>query len=272
MEPDERSPVKTLLPLILIPVILTVGIAGFAFFRSRKTLDTDKQPLTTPTPIPTLAVQPSPTISSSPEPTFKPTSTPKPTAKPTATPKPSPTATPTPVTQSTTINSTASLDGFRSSNNGGNDTLDIRAGRNSTLTTRGFITFDLPDSVKGKTIVSAKLRVYQYDIKGAPYTAGGSLTVDSLDYGASLDSADYSASAAISTTATLTNNPTLEWKDADVTTALKADLAAGHARAQFRLRFSTESTGGDVTGDFAHFYSSNAGNTTNRPQLEIKYQ
>jgi hypothetical protein len=93
-----------------------------------------------------------------------------------------------------------------------------------------------------------------------------------MDYGYSLDSADYAAAPFDSASTTISSsNPTLEWKDSDVTTAIRNDLTAGHSRAQFRLKSTTETIGGDVNGDFFYFYSSNSGSDTNPPQLVIKY-
>lgn len=136
---------------------------------------------------------------------------------------------------------------------------------------RGFVSFSLPDSLKGKTIESATLRLYQYDRTGEPYTAGGTLLAEHMDYGSTLDSADYGASPFSPGTVSLTSNSANEWKDVSVTNWVQTDITANHSRSQYRLRFTTESTGGPVGGDFAYFRSSNGGNSDNRPQLVIKY-
>jgi len=116
------------------------------------------------------------------------------------------------------------------------------------------------------------LRLYQYQITGSPYTIGGNLVAEHMDYGSSLDSPDYSAAVFDSASTVLgASNPSLEWKDFDVTAAFKNDLSAGHSRSQYRLKFTTETIGGDVTGDFAYFYSANSGSNTNPPQLVIRY-
>ena len=93
-----------------------------------------------------------------------------------------------------------------------------------------------------------------------------------MDYGSTLENSDYNLAAYDSNSSSFgASNPALEWKDANVTAALKADLTSGHSRSQYRLRFTTETQGGDVTGDFAYFYSSNSGSNTYPPQLVIKY-
>jgi hypothetical protein len=134
------------------------------------------------------------------------------------------------------------------------------------------VSFDIPTSLKGKTIEKATLRLYQGQIIGAPYTAGSSLKVDHLDYGDSLENADYSSSSLSSSFGTLTSNATVEWKDLDVKDMLKDDLDNNRQRSQYRLHFAVESTGGDVTGDFAYFESQdNSMHTGYTPQLVVKY-
>lgn len=219
---------------------------------------------------------PSPSATSGQTPTASPEDSPTPTPKPTKSPTPTPTKTatpvPTPVSTSKTITSTASLDGFESSNGGGNTTLDIRAGRNSNLVTRGFVSFDLGSIPAGAVIEKATLRLYQKSVIGNPYGVGGSLKLDHLDYGSSFENGDYSAASLSSSFATLTSNAATEYKDVDVTDQVKSDLAASRSRSQYRAHFAVESIGGDVTGDFAYFESAdNSLGTGSTPQLVIKY-
>ncbi|KKU63363.1 MAG: hypothetical protein UX87_C0026G0005 [Candidatus Amesbacteria bacterium GW2011_GWA1_47_16] len=280
MEPDNgqaASASRKWLYLSLVILLLGLIIAG-AFLMGTRRPEVLSNTAATPTP--------SPEISPTPTPEVTPILTPKITAKPTSTLKPAPTVTPTPTTapvsQTTIINSIVSLDGFRANNNGGNNSIEIRAGNGSMvgapayeLVIRGFTGFDIPTAVlSGKTIESAVLRLYQYKVTGTPYSGGNKIIVDHLDYGDSLEGADYSATAISSGIATLTANAVIEWKDAEVTSALKADLSAGHSRSQYRLRLSTE-TDGSGTEDVAYFHSSNTGYTgysaAFRPQLVIKY-
>ncbi len=63
-----------------------------------------------------------------------------------------------------------------------------------------------------------------------------------------------------------------EWKEVDVTAEVKDDIDAARSRSQYRLHFVTETTGGDVTGDFVYFESAdNSEGTGNTPQLVVKY-
>lgn len=246
---------KILIPFFFFFLII-IG-AGAFFFGSRKT----QAPSPTPTATPEETLAPSPIGG---------TATPSP--KPTKTPTPTPDATSAPTTETKTISSTASMDGFQASNGGGNREVEIRAGRNVNLIMRGFASFDLPGELTGKTIEKATLRLYQAKVVGNPYSVGSALKVDHLDYGSSFENADYSAASLSSSFGTLTANATVEWKDLDVTDQIRADLSAGRARSQYRFHFAIETIGGDVTGDFAYFESAeNYGVTGNTPQLVIKY-
>lgn len=264
--PDNKSPGKSpkglsgkkkaLIVVAVIIVALLVGGGTFWFGSQRRGQEAEPSPTPTPTESPT------------PEGTEEPEITP--TASPTSTPTPTPT--PTPTTETKTITSTASLDGFRASNGGGNDSHNIRAGRNVNLITRGFISFDISSLPSAAVIESATLRLYQYDIKGNPYGVGARIMVDHLDYDNSLGNEDYGASSISASFVTLTSNATIEWKDANVADAVKNDLSNGRSRSQYRIHFVIESIGGDVTGDFAYFESAeNTGGTGNTPQLVIKY-
>ena len=120
------------------------------------------------------------------------------------------------------------------------------------------------------TIESATLRLYQEKVVGNPYGVGGSLKIDHLAYGNSLGNEDYGASSISSSFITLTDNAVIEWKDADVADALKNDLSNGRDKSQYRIHFSTESTG--TSSDLVYFESAdNSQGTGNLPQLVVKY-
>lgn len=252
---------KIVLIIAIILVILLIG--GGAYFLGKQSGNTSSQAQISPTPY----------VISTPSPTPELEEPPSPTASGTLTPTKKPTLTPTPTSKTKIISSKDTLDGFRSSNAGGNSTIDIRAGRNVNLVTRGFVSFDLSGIPSGATIKKATLRLYQSKIPaGNPYGVGGNLKVDHLVYGDSLDDADYSAPALSSSFATLTANATVEWKDADVTDRVKDDIANARSRSQYRIHFSTENTGGDVIGDFAYFEAAeNSNGSGNTPQLVVEY-
>ena len=252
---------KTKILLSLAALVVLALVAAGSYF-----ICTKKSPAPSPSPSPTSEATPSADAAVSPEPS--PDSSPEPSPSPT----PSPTPSPSPETQSTTLKSQAGHDGFRASNGGGNDSLDIRVGRNSLLIIRGFLSFkieDLPDDI---TIEAAELKVYQTGITNNPYGVGLRVMVDHFDYGDSLDHADYSLSSISSSFATLSSDGTVGWKEIDVTDQLKNDLNNSRIRSQFRLHLATEAVGGTPTGDFALFESGdNSHGTGNLPELTIKY-
>lgn len=257
-----RSPGKWIVLGVLL--LLSMVAAGAAYRYGRTSVEPTPTPAPTETPTPTAEVTPTNT----PTPTKKPT----PTKTPTPTPKPSATPTPTPSTTSTTLQSSASLDGFRSNNGGGNDALEIRAGRNQTLVTRGFASFDLGSIPSGATIDQVTLRLYQTSVIGDPYGVGSAIKIDHLDYGDSLENGDYAVAAISSSFATLSSSASVGWKEVDVTDAVRNDRTNSRPRSQYRIHLTTESEGGDITGDFAYFESQNNNvGTGNTPQLVVKY-
>ena len=263
-EVKELSSGKKVL-IILGGILLIVGVGAGSYFLGNKGKSQDTSILS-PTPADLISETPTTT----PTPEINISGTISPTKKPTVTPKP--TLTPTPVVKQKTLSSNTSLDGFQSSNGGGNKTLEIRAGRNVNLVTRGFVSFDLSEIPAGAVIKEVNLRLYQAKIIGNPYGVGGSLKIDHINFGDSLDNPDYGLAALSSSFITLTSNNVIEWKDAIVTDQVKDDLANARSRSQFRIHFQTENTGGDVTGDFAYFEAAeNNMATGNSPQLVVKY-
>ena len=244
---------------IVIAIILVFGVIGGAFWfgSTRKKQESEPSPSPTTESSPTAVPEGEEGIES-------------PNPSPVVTSSPSPTPSPTPVTQEKVITATASLDGYRGSNGFGSDSLYILIGRNISVIQRGFVSFDLSSLPSGAVIESATLRMYQQKIVGNPYGVGGSLKIDHLDYGGSLGNEDYGASSISSNFTTLTNNAILEWKDANVTDTLKNDLSNGRSNSQYRIRFSTESTG--TSSDLVYFESAdNSQGTGNLPQLIVKY-
>jgi len=242
---------KILIGISVFGLILLVSGISFAIGRSnQKGVATTP----TPTPLPTQPIIPSP----KPRPEDG-----QPMAE---------TPTPTPKILSKTLSGDKNLDGFQSSNGGGNLTLDIRAGRNVNLVTRGFVSFDISTLPKTSTITEATLRLYQAKTVGNPYGAGGNIMVDHSNFGDSLENADYGVAALLSSFATLSTNAAVEWKEADVTSEVMDDLSNSRSLSQYRIHFNTENTGGDVSGDFVYIESAdNSEGTGNTPQLILKY-
>ena len=179
-----------------------------------------------------------------------------------------------------TLQSQATLDGFRANNGGGNNAVDIRVGNGAMfgspaneLVIRGFLSFDLSGIPAGASVQSIELRFYQVQVNGNPYGKLGNPLLKHIDYGTSLNQSAYDAPAMHSATLsphtspatwyTITSNTIGNW--------IEQDLAAGRSRLQMRLQFSTE-TDGDGSQDTVSFESGdNYFGTGNIPQLTITY-
>lgn len=233
---------------------------------SGPTPTTSAIPSITPSTLPSASASAS--LSPSPSPTKPPSSSPtiSPSVKSTTTPQPSPTANAAP---GKILSSQASLDGFESSNGSGSGTSEIKVGRSSGSITRGFVSFDL-SQIQSGTVDKATLRIYQQGTIGSPYSIGGDIKIDQLNYGSTFEGSDYGTSSISSSFATLSNSPDAGWRELDVTQNVKGDLTAGRTRSQFRLHFAVEQTGGG--GDYALIESGdNALKTGNIPQLIVQY-
>jgi len=259
---DGRNWKKLLLAISIIVVVLGFGVGSF--YLGRQSADSDSNPAPTseldnilsPSPSGALAT-PATTATTSATPTINETNL---------------TLTTTPVPKSKILSATAVLDGFRASNGGGNNSVDIRAGRNENLVTRGFVSFDIDGIPEGATITEVTLKLYQVRVIGTPYIDSGVLEVDHLTYGDTLEGTDYSTAALLSGFATLSKNKNLGWKETTVTNAVKDDIANARSKSQFRIHFETEVTGGNVAGDFAYFESADdSEGTGNTPQLIVQY-
>jgi len=208
-------------------------------------------------------------------------------ASPTINTSPIPTATPKPTgtlftimplvvfhpSETQVLEGNASLDGYRSSNNGGSNTVEIWIGRNNIATFRGFVSFDLKSLPSNITIEKATLKMRQMGIVGKPYIIGGNVVVDHLDYGTSLDATDYNRAAIKTHIGVLSDNDTFEEKNLEVTDSVKNDLYYKRGRSQYRLRFATETIGGKSSGDIVYFDpEENLYQNHQPPQLEITFK
>ena len=181
-----------------------------------------------------------------------------------------------------TVNLTGqgALDGFRANNGGGNTTVDVRVGNGSffgspteELVIRGFMSFDLTGIPSTADVKSIELKFYQVNVTGTPYAKLGNLLIKHVDYGPTLDNADFDAPELHSATLS-PHTGSGQWYTITATTIgdwIETDLAAGRTRFQFRLQFSSEKDG-DGLQDTASFESGeNYFGTGNVPQLTITY-
>jgi hypothetical protein len=179
-----------------------------------------------------------------------------------------------------TLYGQAALDGFRANNGGGNSSADIRFGNGSMvgspsyeLVTRGFMSFDLSGIPASATIKSLELRFFQVQINGNPYGKLGNPLLKHVDYGSSLESADFNgpelASATLSPKTSsgqwyiITSDTIADW--------IEQDLSAGRTRFQGRLQFFTETDGDGFQDSVSIESGDNALGTGNLPRLTLTY-
>lgn len=170
----------------------------------------------------------------------------------------------------TPIRSTASLDGWarsdgNSSATGAPITGDIDGSLPGGIGYRQFFSFDISSF---SSVTEATLRLYQQEVIGMPYPELGNVVVDHLVYGDALDAPDYHA-AALATVGTLSTDANKEYKTLNVTAQVKADVAAGRKRSQFRVRFSSADSNNDGTTDFTYFTDGEF-TGTNFPMLVVR--
>lgn len=281
--------------IILVCLVITFFLAFNYGRRSKYSKQVD---LITPTPISERSKSPTlfPTATTI-YPTnyqkISPTAFPKvspivsPATSPTIAPSPIPTVTPKPAgtifniiplvffhpSETKVLEASGFLDGYRSSNNNGSTTVEIWVGRNNIATFRGFVSFDLKSLPSNITMEKATLKMRQMGLVGKPYVIGGNVVVDHLDYGSSLDATDYNRVAIKTHIGVLSDNDTFGEKNLEVTDSVKNDLYYKRGRSQYRLRFATETIGGNSSGDITYFDpEENLYQNHQPPQLEITFK
>jgi pSer/pThr/pTyr-binding forkhead associated (FHA) protein len=153
--------------------------------------------------------------------------------------------------ETTVIRSTATLDGFRLNDGRGSTRENILVGNGEItdpggeLVARGFMSFDLSEIPPGATVDIVDLEFYQSQISGDPYGKLGTLELEHVDYGSSLDEDAYDTPAMDSARLgaqveagqwyTVSSDVVADW--------LQDDITNGSRRFQIRLRFSTETDG-----------------------------
>lgn len=174
--------------------------------------------------------------------------------------------TPSNFQKTTVLKFSSSLSGSVGSNGLVTTKSDIKLGRDSEQVYRGFVSFDLSDLPSGVAIGKATLRIYQTKVEGKPFSGMGTIKMDHLTYGDSLDQNDYATPALTSGFATIPQGTLAEWKELDVTSRVKSDLSNARSYSQYRIHFTTEKVSDASTSDYLFFDS-----TTNAPQLLISY-
>lgn len=150
----------------------------------------------------------------------------------------------------------------------------------SAWTLRGMAAFDISLLPADATLInSATIYLKQYNVAGSPYGATrlGNVLWRHVDYGPSLDAADFDTPLLTHTGATngtLSTTATFEWKSAIVTFSVRDDFTNRTTRAnrsEYQVRF-TNDTVMPVTSDYAYFYACETPAPADRPYLSVTYE
>jgi hypothetical protein len=122
---------------------------------------------------------------------------------------------------------------------------------------RSMVGFDLLSAgiPSGATVQTATLALYEAGGAGTPYTDLGNMLIDHVALGAGLDAADYNGNTLVAGFGVFSSDPSFAVKSLEVGARVQADLTAGRAFADFRLRFATNSNG-DGSDDYTQFNDS----------------
>lgn len=136
--------------------------------------------------------------------------------------------------------------------------------------TRGLAGFDLSSIPISSTIISATLKVYQYQVDGSYSGLGNAIRVDVVDFGNSIDAGDYSSAALVSNIGNISTNANCEWKTLDVASSVQTRLSSGYI--QFRL-YAAGITAGPPK-DAGLFYPADytPGDSSDAPQIVVTYR
>jgi pSer/pThr/pTyr-binding forkhead associated (FHA) protein len=182
-------------------------------------------------------------------------------------------------TQTVTLISESDLDGYLANDGRGSNRKGILAGNTEIsesageVVWRGFLSFDLSTIPNSVTIDNVELRFFQARVGGDPYGKLGSLVLDQVDFGSSLDQSAYNAPAINSAVLAQQTQPGTWYVLSSplFTSWLEQKLAEGGSRIQFRLQFQQE-TDGDGKEDYVSIESTdNFLGSGNEPELIVTY-
>ena len=133
----------------------------------------------------------------------------------------------------------------------------MRPGRSTSSDRVGLCTFELPDLLKDKSVVSATLTLEQVSMTDAFAQAGGRIRAQSAVFPVPMPDnvfANNNTTILNDSLATLSDSPEAGPRSVDVLGAVMADLAAGRTLTQYRLDSRPTGLVGDtefagVTGD-----------------------
>ncbi len=146
--------------------------------------------------------------------------------------------------------------------------LTIVGDNGAGLFIRAFYSFDLSLLAPEDVVTGAVMRIFQSDLAGDPYKTLGTVTVDHLVYGGTLDAGDFGLAALTADIGTLSDNDVIEYKNLPVTEMVRADRAANRSLSQYRVRFTTDDNG-DAVADVIALLAAETVDPPNPPQMVV---
>ncbi|BAV33955.1 hypothetical protein SCL_1650 [Sulfuricaulis limicola] len=182
------------------------------------------------------------------------------------------------------VGSTSSLAGFIEfdgsaytaiSNGGSPRTGDDEPSLFTGSRARQLFSFDLSNIPTTATVGAAILRLYQASQVGTPFNDLGSVVVDHVSYGATLDNSpgDYEG-GLLALLGIFSTSDTIGYRTLDVTARVNSDVTNMRSRSQYRLRFSPLEINGDAASDHVQYTDAEDSccGVSQPPQLAITIQ
>ena len=180
------------------------------------------------------------------------------------------------------LGSTASMDGFitfdgsaytATANSGAPRTGDDESFLSGS-SARQFFSFDISNIPSSVVINPATLRLYQTSRTGTPFNDLGSVVVDHVSYGATLDSGPGDYDGLLALLGIFSTTDTVGYRTLDVTARVNSDIASIRSDSQYRLRFSPLEINGDAASDYVQYTDAEDSccGVSRPPQLAITIQ
>lgn len=168
------------------------------------------------------------------------------------------------------------LDGFITSSGSVNTSFTYLAMGDSPTNAyyRSYLSFSLAGLPATASLLSASLRLTWYVGGGAPFVNLGALLADHVDFGATLEGADFTGATALPYGVTFATSTWVGSRTVSVSRAVENDLAnrvARGNRSQFRLKFTLDSSPNAVS-DAMFVFSDDYSTVASRPTLFVSYE
>ncbi len=142
---------------------------------------------------------------------------------------------------------------------------------------RGILQFPIDTIPQTAVITGAELVLTQCKVDGNPYGVHGNVFVDHITFTDPFDTLAFDSPAIGATLGVISDNAKLEQKTLTVTTAVRADLAAGRSATQYRLSMPVFNGPPDTVSNYAVFntigldHSLCPSSSTGNPRLIVTY-